>query len=125
MPVNIPDETAPYLKVRLLGTIFSGVAYGIVIVLSGNCFQLLQKNRGIYSNRLRILLLTYVIVMLFLSTWALIQMVYQFMDLISLRNILPSYLTDLSLATPPIIWGADGFMVRVLILCQEQKFTIQ
>ena len=125
MPVYIPDEIAPYLKVRLLGVIFSAVAYGIVIFLSGNCFRLLQNKRRIYSNRKRILLLIYIIVMLLLSTWALIQSICQFMEFISLRDILPRYLTFLSIAIPPVIWGADGFMVRTLILHQAQRITMQ
>ena len=125
MPLYIPDELAPYLKVRLLGTIFSAVAYGIVIVLFANCFQLLQKKQGTYSIHMRIVLLIYVIVMLLLSTGALIQLICQFVEFISLRNILPSYLAHLSIATPPVIWGADGFMVRFIICCQEQRFTIQ
>ena len=125
MPVYIPDEIAPYLKVRLLGSIFSAVAYGIVIVLSGNCFQLLQNKRSIYSNRMRILLLIYIMVMFLLSTWALIQSICQFMEFISLRDVLPLYFTFLSIAIPPVIWGADGFMVRILIFHQEQIFTMQ
>jgi hypothetical protein len=125
MPVYIPDEIAPFLKVRLLGVIFAAVAYGIVIVLSGNCFRLLQNKRSIYSHRMQILLLIYIMVMFLLSTWALIQSILQFMKFISLRDVLPRYLRFLSIAIPPVIWGADGFMVRILIFHQEQRFTVQ
>jgi hypothetical protein len=74
-PFPMPLIPGPdvYLELRMLGTIISAIAYGIVIVLSGNCFLLLLKKRGIYSNRMRLFLLIYVTVMLLLSTLAIIQ----------------------------------------------------
>jgi hypothetical protein len=115
----------PYLKAQLLGGILSAIAYGIVIVLSGNCFYLLQKKRGIYSNRMRILLLIYVTVMVLNSTWALIGSIFQ------LRRIFiqlhASFIMYRSFGVPLTVtmWGADGFMVSILILCQEQRLTMQ
>ena len=112
------------LKATLLGDIFSAIGYGIVVVLSGNCVHLLQKKRGIYSNRIRILLLIYVIFILLCSTWEGLQSVCEVMVFITPQDwILPIGLFQFEL--PLIIWGADGFMVRILIIHQEQSFTMQ
>jgi len=112
-------------KLKLLGTIFSAIGYGIVIVFSGNCFSLLQKKQGIYSNRTGVFLLIYVIVMFLLSTWALIQSICQFMQSITPRIILPSYLMFLSIAVPLIIWGTEGFTVRISNIHWEQNIIMQ
>jgi hypothetical protein len=114
MPLHIPDV----LKIFLLGTIFPAIAYGIVIILSGNCFHLLQKKRGLYSNRMRIIHLIYVIFMLLCSTWSILQSVWVFMTILTKR--IPSYLFFFALECPLAMWGADGFMVRILIIHQEQ-----
>jgi hypothetical protein len=122
MPVYIPDQLVPSLKNQLLGGIFSAIAYGIVIVLSGNCFHLLLNKRGIYSNRKRILLLIYVAVMLLCSTWTLIQWMFLFMQFITIQGVLvlPRYFLSLSISIPLVVWGADGFMVRVSILYRNK-----
>jgi len=116
------------LKIKFFSAVFSAIAYGIVVVLSGNCLHLLQKKRGIYSNRLRILLLIYVIVMLLSSTWRLIGSVCILMDFLTppRREVCPASLPR-SFAVPLVVtmWGADGFMVRILILRQEQRFVMQ
>ena len=75
MPLYIPDDPVIVLF-ELLGTIFASISYGIVIVLSGNSFHLFQKKRGIYSNPVRILLIIYVILMLQLSTWTLMRLIW-------------------------------------------------
>jgi hypothetical protein len=121
----IPDKPLASFKAELLGTIFSAIAYGIVIVLSGNCFHLLHRKRGIYSNRMRIILLIYITVMPLLSTWALIQSIWSIMAFISPRNTLPTYRTYMIIALPFTIWGADGLMVSILIICREQRDTMQ
>ena len=125
MSLYIQNRISPYLELKLLGTIFSAVAYGIVIVLSGNCFHLLQKKHGIYSNRMRTFLLIYVTVMLLLSTWTLIQSICQLMQSMTLWSILPRYLMYLSIAIPLVIWGTEGFMVRISSFHQEKRFTMQ
>ncbi|KIM43508.1 hypothetical protein M413DRAFT_25866 [Hebeloma cylindrosporum] len=108
-----------YLEFRMLGTIISAIAYGIVISLSGNCFLLLLKKRGIYSTRMRLFLLTYVAVMLLLSTlatimsiWGITFVLFQGVDLPS-PHFISSPLLDVysPTALPLTIWGADGFMV--------------
>ena len=74
-----PGHLVSYIRFKVLGDIFSAIAYGIVGVLSGNCFYLLQRKRGTHSNRMRIILLIYVIFMLLLSTLTLLQSICQFM----------------------------------------------
>ena len=109
----VPQSTQ---KFQPLGTVFSGIVYGIVIVLSGNCFHLLHTKRSIYSNRMRILLLIYVTVMFLLSTLMLVQSICEFMVYINLSENLPPNFWYIPFALSPIVWGADGFMVRILTL---------
>jgi hypothetical protein len=116
MPLVIQDRRVAYLKADLLGVIFSAIAYGIVIVLSGNCFHLLHRKRGIYSNRMRITLIIYVTVMLLLSTSALIHSIY-----ILMLNILRFAYRFRICPLPLAIWGADGFIVSILILSLGTK----
>jgi len=104
----------------LLATIISAVPYGIIIVLAGNCFLLLQKKRGIYSNRRRLFLILYVTVVFFLSTWSIIQSIRNIMLFIfpELRN--PPFQisfawSPVTQALPPTVWVADGFMVIILL----------
>ena len=127
MLLYILDWTAPSLKILFLGDIFSAIAYGIVIVLSVTCFHLLQKKRSTYSNRMRIILLIYITVMVLLSTLTLLQSICSFMAYLTPQNILPGWnlSDDYSVTIPFVVWGADGLMVRISILCQEQRFTMQ
>jgi hypothetical protein len=115
-------EFGVFLKAELLGLIFSAITYGIVTVLSGICFHLLQKKRAIYSDRKRIILSIYVTIMVLLSTWALVHSIYRLM-----YNVTPQlpYPKFFPLEFPLAIWGADGFMVSILILGCEQRFAIQ
>jgi hypothetical protein len=115
----------PYLKVQFLSAIFSAIAYGIVVVLSGSCFHLLLNKRDIYPNRMRIILLIYVIIMLLSSTWREIGSICSLMSNLTSKDI--NFFLYHSFGVPiiVIIWGADGFMVRILIICQEQRFTMQ
>ena len=115
----------PYLKLDFLSAIFSAIAYGIVVVLSGNCFDLLLKKRDIYPNRTRIILSIYVIVMLLSSTWRIIGSIYMVMDDFSSKDISLSLYCSSGVPINVIIWGVDGFMVRILIIWHEPKFTMQ
>jgi len=109
----------------LLATIISAVPYGIIIVLSGNCFLLLQKKRGIYSNRRRLFLILYVTVVFFLSTWSIIQSIRNIMLFIfpELRNPpfqIPFTWSPVTQALPLTVWVADGFMMwRCVVLYQD------
>ena len=104
----------------MLGTITSAIAYGIVIVLSGNCFLLLLKKRDIYSNRMRLFLLIYVTVMLLLSTLAIIQSTVGITLYIFQNTDLPPLVGSSSATLPLAIWGADGFMVNIILLHQNE-----
>jgi cellulose synthase/poly-beta-1,6-N-acetylglucosamine synthase-like glycosyltransferase len=111
----IPDHLVLYLQLKVLGTLFSAIAYGIVAVLSGNCLYLLQRKRGTQSYRMRILLLIYVTVMLMLSTFTLFQSIYQVVGFMFPPEILPAGLMYLPITLTLTIWGENGFMVRILI----------
>jgi hypothetical protein len=115
----------PDLKFEFLSAIFPAIAYGMVVVLSGNCIDLLLKKRNVYPNRMRIILSIYVIVMLLGSTWRLIGSICMVMDDLSSKDISLSLYRSSGVPMNMIIWGADGFMVRILIICQEQRFTMQ
>jgi hypothetical protein len=124
MSLNIGDRVvSPYLKDDFLSAVFSAIAYGIMVVLSGNCFHLLLKKRDIYPNRMRMILPIYVIVMLLSSTWKLIGSIYMVMNDLSSEDISLFLYRSFRVPIPVIIWGADGFIVRILIICQEQRFT--
>jgi hypothetical protein len=128
MPLYTRDLIVrPYLKVVFLSAIFSAIAYGIVVVLSGNCLHLLLKKRDIYPNRKRIILPIYVIVMLLFSTWRIIGTIYTFMNVLTITSKYTSLYLYRSFGVPiaVIIWGADGFMVSILIICQERRYTMQ
>ena len=111
----IPDHLVLYLQLKVLGTLFSAIAYGIVAVLSGNCLYLLQRKRGIQSYRMRIILLTYVTIMLLLSTFSLFQSICQVIGFMFPPEILPAGLMYLPITLALTIWGENGFMVRIII----------
>ena len=120
----IPDHLVLYLQLKVLGTLFSAIAYGIVAVLSGNCLYLLQRKRGIQSYRMRTLLLIYVTVMLILSTLTLFQLICQVIGFMFPPEILPAGLMYLPITLALTTWGENGFMVRIIIPYQEQRFTV-
>ena len=115
----------PYFKDDFLSAILSAIAYGIVVVLSGNCFHLLLKKQDIYPNRMRMILRIYVIVMLLSSTWRLIGSIYWVMIDFSSKDISLFLYRSFEVPITVIVWGADGFIVRILIIFQEQRFTVQ
>jgi hypothetical protein len=115
----IPDHLLLYLQLKVLGTSFSVIAYGIVGVLSGNCFYLLQRKRGIHSNRMRIILLIYVTIMFLFSTLSLFQSVCQVIGFMFPPERLPVGLVYLPITLTLTIWGENGFMVRIIIPRQE------
>jgi len=107
MSLNIQDLiVSPYLKVDFLSSIFSAIACGIVVVLSGSCFHLLLKKQDIYANRMRILLLIYVIVMLLSSTWKQIGSIYIVMNDISSKDINLFLYRSFQVPIIMIIWGS-------------------
>jgi hypothetical protein len=128
MPLYVRYQTIPplvYHKLELLSVTLSAIAYGIVVVLSGNCFHLLQKKRCNYPNRMRIILSIYVIVMFLSSTWRIMGSIYKLMDVLTEIHVSPLLYYSSGMTIIVTMWGADGFMVRILILLQEQRFTIK
>jgi len=131
MPLHIRDRIVlppylpPYFKAELLAAIFGAIAYGIVAVLSGNCFHLVLKKRDIYRKRMRILLSIYIIVMLLSSTWKEFGSISTLMGNLTSKRVSLSLHRSTGLPTIVTTWGADGFMVSILIIFQEQRFTMQ
>jgi len=121
---TIPDHLVLYLQLKVLGTLFSAIAYGIVAVLSGNCLYLLQRKRGTQSYRMRVLLLVYVAVMLLLSTLTLFQSICQVVGFMFPPEILPVGLMYLPIILALAIWGENSFMVRIPIPHQKQRLTV-
>lgn len=105
-----------YFQLKALGTLFSALAYGIVSILCGNCFYLLQRKRVTHSNRMRISLLVYVTVMFLLSTLTLFQSICQAIAFIFPPEILSiGRLVDLPTILPFTLWGENGFMVGIRV----------
>jgi hypothetical protein len=123
--IVLPSHLPPYFKVELLSAIFSAIAYGIVVVLSGNCFHLLLKKRDIYPNRMRIILPIYVIIMLLCSTWNQIGRICLLMEVFTPLHASVFLYNSFQLLVIVTTWGADGFMVRIPIIHQEQSFIMQ
>jgi hypothetical protein len=117
--IVLPPYIPPFFKLELLSAILSATAYGIVVVLSGNCFHLLLKKRDVYPNRMRIILPIYVIVMLLSSTWSQTGLFCLLMNRLASKSINSFFYNSFRLPIITTMWGADGFMVRILRLCQE------
>ncbi len=114
-----------YDKAQTFATTASAFAYGIVIVLFLNCFHLLIKSKHIYSNKMRLGLSVYMLAMFGLSTLAIVQAILYnrraiFCNTQGTPFVVTNTISDLTFSlnipmlTPLTIWGADGFMVRVL-----------
>ena len=115
----------PFLKVKFLSAISSAIAYGIVVVLSGKCIHLLLEKRDIYPNRMRIILPIYVIFMLLCSTWREIGSICGLMNDLTSKDTNRFLFRSFGVPITVIVWGADGFMVKILIICEEQRFIMQ
>lgn len=113
-----------YDKAQTFATIASAFAYGMVVVLFLNCFHLLIRSKHIYSDKMRLALSVYMLVMFGLSTLAIVQaMLYNrraiFCNSEGTTFAVANTISDLTFSLnipmliPLTIWGADGFMVRV------------
>ena len=118
--ISVGEDSA-VLEPYLLGTFISAIAYGIVVILSGNCILLIQKNWASYPNRTRHFLAIYVTAMLLLSTetiiqsiWLLSSSIFEGKELLFIGRSPP--------AIPLTIWGADGIMVSLILLHQNKDF---
>jgi len=111
------------LEIRMISTIISAFACGLVLSLSISCFQLVYKKfcqqSGLTSKRIYLFLLGYITVMTGISLFHLIaDGVYvtkstftlgQFGALQMFQDRTNSVCMSLS------IWGADGFLVRLTL----------
>jgi len=121
---TIPDHLVLYLQLKVLGTLFSAIAYGTVAVLSGNCLYLFERKRGTQSYRMRVLLLVYVAVMHLLSNLTLFQSICQVVRFMFPPEVLPVGLMYLVITLALAIWGENSFMVRIPIPHQKQRLTV-
>ncbi|KDR67221.1 hypothetical protein GALMADRAFT_1126027 [Galerina marginata CBS 339.88] len=100
-----------------LGTLASTMAYVIVISLYYNCFLLLSKGVPVSSPRTRRFLLTYISLLLVLSTWSLVQQLYViitslfYLDSSDTVILSGSWLTEFPPFLVLTIWAADSFMI--------------
>ena len=118
-----------YDKAQTFATIASAFAYGMVIVLFLNCFHLLIKSKHIYSNKMRLALSVYMLIMFGLSTLAIVQAILYNRRAIFCNSegfqgtpfAVANTISDLTFSlnipmlVPLTIWGADGFMVRTAL----------
>ncbi|KAF8965536.1 hypothetical protein BDZ97DRAFT_1811174 [Flammula alnicola] len=112
------------LRLQLIGTVVSAIAYGFIVSLFLHCLALLVGNKkNSYTHRTRMFLIIYVVVMFLLSTVALVQSsVYItrafFYGVDRASNLLTQ--TNEPLSLPIAVWGADGFMLwRCWVLYQN------
>ena len=124
-----------YDKAQTFATIASAFAYGMAVVLFLNCFHLLLKSKHIYSNRMRLSLSVYMLVMFGLSTLAIVQAILYNRRAIFCNSegflgtpfAVANTISDLTFSLnipmliPLTIWGADGFMVRTASICRFSK----
>ncbi len=124
-----------YDKAQTFATIASAFAYGMAIVLFLNCFHLLLKSKHIYSNKMRLSLSVYMLVMFGLSTLAIVQAILYNRRAIfcnsegflgtpfGLANTISdlTFSLNIPMLIPLTIWGADGFMVQVASICRLNK----
>ncbi|KAF9478379.1 hypothetical protein BDN70DRAFT_880064 [Pholiota conissans] len=103
------------LRLQLIGTLVSAVAYGFVVCLFLHCLTLLLSNRRqSYTNTARSVLIAYIIVMFLLSTASAIQaFIYIFKAVFNgfggkYDNIIQM---DEPLFLPPAILGADWLLL--------------
>ena len=110
------------LRLQLIGTLVSAVAYGFVVCLFLHCLTLLLSNRRkSYTNTARSVLIAYIIVMFLLSTASAIQAFVYISKAVfngfggKYDNIIQM---DEPLFLPPAILGADWLLVRFLFVCR-------
>ncbi|CAA7270520.1 unnamed protein product [Cyclocybe aegerita] len=103
------------VELHMLGTIISGVAYGIVIIIALDSFRLVMRK----AARLREFMLVYIVIMTLVSTASFILGVVVTTKMIFQTNV-PIAVGPFRLEIllyPVALWGADGLMMyRCMIL---------
>ena len=118
-PQHLVPGPDPYDESWMLGTIFSAMAYGIVMTLSVCCLQLLWAKPTTKSRRLRWFMFAYILAMVALSTTSMVAAINSIVDAVFKvhpSGRLPQPTLPVKTWGAPFIilatWGADGFMVR-------------
>jgi len=117
---NFRPGSDAYTELQMLATIFSALACGVVLSLSVSCFQLVwfHKKTNSASKHMHRFLLAYITFMTCTSV------VYLALDIASTRNSIFTDGPHIDLFLPGgsraicvafASWGADGFMVRILV----------
>ncbi|KAF4610044.1 hypothetical protein D9613_010487 [Agrocybe pediades] len=114
------------MEVIMAATVTAGICYGFLAMLCYNCFSVLLRAKHLYSRRMQLIFLAYVVTMFLLSTGALVQqigyMIWNFKSLVEPSlwfSISPWGLATIPYTMPFILWGTDGLLMwRCLILYQ-------
>lgn len=112
---DVPIDNS--IRLQLIGTLVSAVAYGFVISLFLHCLALLISNkRHSYTRKTRSILIAYIVAMFSLSTASAIQSfvyitraVFNGIDNLS-QNVIK---INEPIFLPPAVLGADGFLVSL------------
>lgn len=108
-------------QMELLGTFLAAVAFGIIVVLLVSTVQVLLGDTCIYGKPMRTSLICYIFFMFLLAFLASVQ---QVAFVIRRVLVLPGVATASSASPPQLhqtfalpfcIWGADAFLVRLVI----------
>ncbi|KAJ3505394.1 hypothetical protein NLJ89_g7441 [Agrocybe chaxingu] len=104
------------VELHMLGTIISGVAYGIVVMIALDCFRLVFRK----AARLRNFILVYVVIMAFVSTASFILGVVATTKMIFQTKAIAVGPFRLEILLYPVaLLGADGLMMyRCMIIYQ-------
>ncbi|KDR83198.1 hypothetical protein GALMADRAFT_276124 [Galerina marginata CBS 339.88] len=123
-PLFIHALANPDYKPALYGTVISAGAYGIVLAISGKCCRLLLQTKYIYSKRMQKFLFAYTIIMLLMSTGAMVEEILYIHSSIFCPPVLMNddgmniahaavlfFNEDSAFFLPLTVWGADGLMI--------------
>ncbi|CAA7270524.1 unnamed protein product [Cyclocybe aegerita] len=112
-------EVKALYELHMLGALIAGVAYGVVIVISLDCFRMVWRN----ETRIRTFTLIYIVAMTAVSSVSFMLGVVTFVNSIfrfntSWFDMFGIFGLD-ALLFPLALWGADGFMMyRCIMLYQ-------
>ena len=111
---EVPEhEWAQRVRFNFIGTLLSAIIYGLLIALLRNLFSLLTFKRrpDHYNNRIRRILIVYVVTMFLLSTATIIQGIVYLTRIMFCKVSRQLVSMNEHFVLPVAIWGADGLMV--------------
>lgn len=91
----------------------SAIIYGVNILLCARCLRFFFDAEGSDSynpQRRRLAMCIYTVIMFSLATEAILQ-----------EGLMLTGRQGMTIALPLVIWGADGFLVRVLVLLLKHE----